>query len=365
MVTDRRTPSRPTTLVASRVRLYETVRTAHLERAHELAPAAIVFRSRRYDFDDSLIDGLELIQASRSGAARLIARSDVTVLEVNEPLMLNSLPTTILTILALAARRKRPRIVTYVIGNANPFATSAQSGFRRRARARLDLAMARAVWSRLDRVVFGTDAARLTYEAVLGAPRRAEIRDIPALPAREAHVAAGPTLERVVFLGAFVARKGLPQVITAWPRVRQRRPTSTLLLMGKGELLADVQHLVEREPSVTVMVDPSRAAIREELASSRVLVLPSQPTPTWREQIGLPILEGLEQGCRIVASTETGLAPWLAANGHAVVSVPTDVRELADAIAAQLELVDDRTAILDALPIRDGRLAADDWLFDS
>ena len=76
---------------SSRVRLYETVRTAHLERARELAPASIVYRRRRYDFDPAVAAGLDLIEAGPVGAAVVLARSDVRELEINEPLMVSSL----------------------------------------------------------------------------------------------------------------------------------------------------------------------------------------------------------------------------------------------------------------------------------
>jgi hypothetical protein len=40
----------------------------------------------------------------------------------------------------------------------------------------------------------------------------------------------------------------------------------------------------------------------------------------WREQLGLPILEGLSHGSRIVTASETGLAPDLSRDGHFVIA---------------------------------------------
>lgn len=346
----------------TRVRVYESVRTAHLERAHRLTPAAIVHRGRRYDFDEDLAEGLELVQASRWGAARLVAGSDVTELEVNEPLMLPALPTTVLVLALLGIRRRRVRVVTYAIGNADPFRMPPRRGVRRRLRARLDLALARFVWRRLDRVAFGTDQARSVYEDVLGPPR-AESTLIPALPARSDDVPTAPRGPGVAFVGAFTERKGLPQLVEAWPLVTQVVPQARLVLVGKGELEDVARALADRDPSVELVVDPPRDEIRRRLAASRVLVLASQPTPAWREQVGLPIVEGLEQGCRVVATTETGLAPWLELHGHGVVGVPTRPEALAAAIVEQLRGADDPAAVLATLPERDGRLEADRWLF--
>jgi len=114
---------------------------------------------------------------------------------------------------------------------------------------------------------------------------------------------------------------------------------------------------------VRLVVDPPRPEIRDILAHSRVLVLPSQPSPTWREQVGLPIVEGLEQGCAIVATTETGLAPWLQEHGHAVVSRDADAAALARAIIGQVDAGDRAASIVASLPPLDGRLAADAWMF--
>jgi glycosyltransferase involved in cell wall biosynthesis len=347
----------------TRVRLYETVRTAHLERAHRLVPAAIVYRGRRYDFAEDAAAGLELVQASRRRAAALVAGSDVNELEVNEPLMLSSLPTTALVLAALRLRRRSPRVVTYAIGNADPFTMPPRRGLRSRLRARLDLMLARSVWHRLDRVAYGTDDARAVYERVLGAPRRATTTLIPALPARRADVPTASRGRTVVFLGAFVERKGLPELVAAWPLVTALVPGARLVIAGKGRLEDVARALAAQDASVEVVVDPPRDEIRRRLATSRVLVLASQPTPAWREQVGLPIVEGLEQGCRVVATTETGLSGWLAAHGHAVVAVPTDPADLAAAIVDQLKTPDDPSAVLATLPRLDGRLEADRWLF--
>src|SRR5690349_10700252 len=108
--------TRTRALANPHVRLYTSVRTAHLERAHELPPAAIIYRGRRYDFDESLTSGLELVQTSTLGAAVLLARSPVTVLEVNEPLMVSSLRLSALAVAVLRVRGKltgrRTAIVT-------------------------------------------------------------------------------------------------------------------------------------------------------------------------------------------------------------------------------------------------------------
>ena len=365
-------PTRPSRGRAPRlpaVRLYESLRTAHLERAHELAPASIVYRVTRYDFDASLAEGLDLVPAGPLGAAWSIARSRVETLEVNEPLMTSSLPTTALVLAALAVRRRltgrRTVVVSYLIGNADPFAAVTAPRLRTRLRRRGERVLSRAVWRRLDRVVFGTDAARETYTRLLGAPRASADRaDVAALPTRHPDARGGGARPpHVVFVGSFVERKGLRVLAAAWPLVVADRPNATLSLIGKGPLEQEARALSVAEPSVTVEVDPPRARIHAALDEARALVLWSQPSPTWREQVGLPIVEGLSHGCTVVTTTETGLADWLAAHGHVVAADPRSPRVLAAAIVEALDAGRTADDVLADLPDRDGRLAADDRLF--
>lgn len=349
-------------LISRRARLYESVRTAHLERAHELAPAAIVYRVRRYDFDESIAAGLELVQAGPVRAARLLRRSKLDILEINEPLMTSSLPASALAVFAVRfARPDRTRIVTYAIGNDEPFSGVSPS-LKRRVRWAIERRLARYVWKRTDAIAYGTEGARDVYRRML--PHRADLAEalIPALPAR-AENPTGERAQRVIFLGAFVARKGLPLLMAAWPAVVAERPGATLTLVGKGALIDDARRFASENASVDLIEDPPRAQIRDILARSLVLVLPSQSSPTWREQVGLPIVEALEQGCSVVTTTETGLAPWLAEHDHGVVDADAGAETLAGAIIAQLSAGDRSEQIFASLPDRDGRLAADAWLF--
>ncbi len=113
------------------------------------------------------------------------------------------------------------------------------------------------------------------------------------------------------------------------------------------------------------MVDPDRQDIEAVLQESKVLVLPSKRTPTWREQIGLPILEGLSFGCEIVTTEETGIADWLRYNGHQVLEAKHSSSDLAKSIL--LSLTNGRSAeqIQSTLPPRDSRTDAEEWLIDA
>ncbi|MCU1438801.1 MAG: hypothetical protein JWP66_1888 [Naasia sp.] len=351
----------------SRARLYDIVRTAHLERAHRFAPAAILYTNRRYDFDEQLTHGLELLRADPIDAARLLASSPVRELEVNEPLMLHSTRRTAVVLAVLRLRRlltgKRITVVTYAIENRSPWSDpSDHRGARGRIRAVRDRALSRYVWKRIDRVVYGTDSARDLYRSLFPAVERPEVV-IPALPAPAVAEAPVKDPDRVAFVGAFTERKGFDLLLAAWPHVVAARPGTRLSLVGKGRLEADARVAESEDASIDLLLDPPRAELFRTVAAAQVVVLPSQPTPRWREQVGLPIVEGLSYGCSIVTTTETGLARWLAEHGHGVIRPRSAPEELAAAILDQLATARPAIEVLATLPAVDGREAADDWLF--
>lgn len=356
----------PRAVLERRVRLYRTLRTAHLERALELTPATIVYRERRYDFDDALAARLDIVQAGPLKAALLLLRDRVDELEINEPLMRSSARTTAAALVALRLRnalaRRRTAVVTYAIENLDPFAVQA-SGLRSRLRRAIDLLLTKLIWRNVDRIAFGTAGARELYRARL-AGGRASATLIPALPEP---CASCPVQDadglRVLFLGALSDRKGFPLVMAAWPQIRAAANSASITVIGKGPMEGLARDWAAREPEVDLIIDPPRSIIHQELRRAAVLVLPSQPQPSWREQVGLPITEALAHGVPVVTTTETGLADWLVEHGHGVIPATGSAADLAVAVATQLKESSSRASILDSLPRRDGRLAADDWLF--
>lgn len=353
----------------SRVRLYTTVRSAHLERARSLAPATIVFREQRYDFDPALTAELDLIQAGPIRMIAVLAASQVRELEINEPLMLSAVRRSLAAVLVVRLtgwlRRRRVRVVTYAIANDDPFRPPPRPGPADRARRAVDRVLVGLVARSVDRVVFGTPTAADLYRTEVPQLGAAEAVVLPGLPAACPCLrgSAGPAPDSVVFVGAFEERKGLPLLLEAWPQVAERRPGATLTLIGKGPLLAQVRSFVSNRPDVDLVVDPPREEIHQRLRSASVLVLLSQRTARWREQIGLPVVEGLAHGCSVVATDEGGLAEWLASHGHGVLHADAGPARVATMIVDMLGRPRPRAEVLRDLPERDGRLEADAWLF--
>lgn len=374
------------TLHHQHVRLYEQVRSAHLERARDLAPAAIVYRVKRYDFDPTLTDGVELAQAGTLAAARLAMRSRITRVEVDEPLYLDSLPRTAAVLAVLGMKRlggaPRAEIATYAIEDLDPFAARPPR-VRSRVRRSLERVLAGYIWHRLDTVVYGTSEAGALYGSTFRhSPRRQlTVEALPSPCACLDHPAgsgtatstatadgapAGPVQrdpDGVLFLGALSPRKGFADVLEAWPAILSRHPGARLTIVGAGELLPQAEAAAAADLSIRLIVDPARSVVHDELRRAHVLVLPSRRVGTWREQVGLPIVEGLAHGCEIVTTSETGIAEWLIDAGHVVLPAEVLSAGLADGVVDAL--VNPRTSddILADLPGVDGRIAAGRALF--
>jgi glycosyltransferase involved in cell wall biosynthesis len=353
------------------VRVYGSLRTAHLERFRETEPADVLYTGTRRDFDESLIDPAHPpVRLSRWSVIRRLARAPYAVVEINEPAMVDRwgfLLALVGTVrLAGALHRRRTSIVTYCIANADP---AEELRERWRIPTTVGRVVVRAVMvvlvASLDRVAFGTSGSEDLYRSFVGANRLADrarrFEGVPS-PCGCGDVVHERVQDRLLFVGGFVERKGIRQAMRAWDSVRTRRPSATFVIVGHGVLEREVQVWAAQRPEVTVIVDPPRPEVHRQLRRAAVLILLSQPHRHWREQIGLPILEGLSHGCEIVATTETGLASWLDDHSHAVGPPDASAREVGDQIVAAFDRARERTGSLADLPPIDQRIAADHWM---
>ena len=354
------------------LRIYGSLRSAHLERFREMAPAEVVFHRTRSDYDESLTDPLAAPRrAGRLGVVARLVRRPYDVVEVNEPVMVQRWPDLLAQIAAIRLRgvfsRRRGRVVAYCIGLTDP---AEELSRRSRLPPRLTRPIARIVMTVLvggmDRLAFGTTDARELYASYVPAARLDRVsRTFEALPAPCACLEARTDRRQpdtLVFLGAFDERKGIERLMPAWDELRARDGDARLHVIGAGPLAAEVAEWASRRAEVTLAIDPPRPSIHRILRESTALVLLSQPVGAWREQVGLPIVEALGHGCEVIASSETGLATWLAEHGHAVVDPLVAPTELADVIAAVLRAPRPPETVLSDLPSSDQRIAADGWL---
>ncbi|WP_369371115.1 glycosyltransferase family 4 protein [Promicromonospora sp. Populi] len=369
------------------VRVYKTLRTAHLERALTLAPADILYQESRYDFDEELAAKVRPEAAGDLRCAWLVARRGYEIVEINEPAAIDCVRRSAAVLAALLlsdlVRRRRTRIVAYAIGNLDPHTLPKPAAWWPRLGRRLDLVLARWVWSRLDRVAFGTQTARQLYGTVFGIAERRSLRwtTIEALPAvceclvdygvdggidgrvGKALADGGKTPGRLLFLGDLSTRKGFDSVLAAWTKVRHQVPDSMLTVVGRGALLDDAYEAARADSRIRVIADPPRDVVHAELRRASVVLLPSRRQGAWREQVGLPIVEGLAHGCTVVTTDETGIADWLRRAGHGVIPAGSVGELLAPVVAEAARRPLDPRAVRASLPGQDSRLEADGWLF--
>ena len=348
-------------------RLYDSVRTAHLERFARMAPATVIYRQRRYDFED---DGTiaSLHRLGRWATVAHLLRTPYRAVEVSEPLMTGRWVDLALQLAALRARAaltRRPVVIgAYCIGLTDPVE---KLHARHRIPRRLLRPVARLVLGTLvrgtDRLAFGTTASyELLARHVDPVTLAARSASFPAVAARcWCYDGADPVPGRVAFVGAFSDRKGIGRLLAAWAALPPGHGM-TLHVIGTGAQRNEVETWATGRPEVRLQVDPPRADVHAALRAAQVLVLLSQPVGYWREQVGLPLVEGLAHGCEIVTTDQTGLAGWLGEHGHTVLpwdSAPASVAAALQAASASARPPD---AVLADLPEQDPRLAADRWL---
>jgi glycosyltransferase involved in cell wall biosynthesis len=158
--------------------------------------------------------------------------------------------------------------------------------------------------------------------------RRVDAGEVAAFRARHG-LGSGPL---VLYVGRLVPEKGISILASAWPRVRAG--DATLVLIGDGPLADRVRSL----PRARLLGPLPRADLPVAYAGAALTVVPSVPTPRWREPWGLVCNEAMHQGAAVLATTAVGaVAGGLVRHGTSGwVVAPGDAAALADAIASLL-----------------------------
>ena len=104
----------------------------------------------------------------------------------------------------------------------------------------------------------------------------------------------------VIYVGRFVAEKGVDVLLRAWRSV----PSATLVLVGDGPLADRAAGVA----GVRVLGPLPRLALPAAYASAAFAVLPSIPTPRFREPWGLVCNEAMHQGRPVIVSDAVGAA---------------------------------------------------------
>jgi glycosyltransferase involved in cell wall biosynthesis len=141
-----------------------------------------------------------------------------------------------------------------------------------------------------------------------------------------------PSGPLVLYVGRLVPEKGIEVLAAAWPRVH---PQATLVLVGDGPLRGRVDAL----RGARCLGSLPREELPVAYRAAEMTVVPSIPTPRFREPWGLVCNESMHQGRPVVATTAVGAAAGgLVLDGETgVVIPPRDPVALAGAISRLLD----------------------------
>lgn len=348
------------------VRVLPELRSQQVKEGHQMTACHVLYFGENFDLGDTEIPATyERVGVARGMMALFHSRS--RVLEIPEPLWVRFLPVSILLVMAwkLGGLAQRiPRfVVCYAIENNN--VDDLIFGPRRVPKVVRSFArrvLANYVSRTYDRVAFGTEGARVSYQPLIGNSRLATIVTVE-LPTASAFSVGSTVPDGAVFVGQLEPRKGLKELMLSWPQVETMRPAARLTIVGDGAMRAEVSRWCSESPITRQFMGRlEHDDIPAVLAVNAVLVAPSIRWKRWREQVGLPISEALSMGLTVVTSDETGLAPWLVAQGHTVIAAHQLSTLLASAILKALSAPLARTQVLASLPTTAPRRESDLWM---
>ncbi len=182
---------------------------------------------------------------------------------------------------------------------------------------------------RIDYRIAVSESARASAEPYVGGPMEVIPNGVLLPPSSDAGERSG----NVVFIGRNEPRKGLPVLLRAWPRVRERTGAS-LRLVGADPL--SVRWLARRQElslaGVELLGVISEEELDRELADASLLAAPS----LGGESFGMVLTRAFASATPVVASDIEGYS-HVAGPESGVLVPPGEAGALAEAIIALLE----------------------------
>jgi glycosyltransferase involved in cell wall biosynthesis len=138
----------------------------------------------------------------------------------------------------------------------------------------------------------------------------------------------------ILFVGRLVQEKGVMDIYQAFSKtIAKELGSSRLHIVGAGPLHTPLLRMIERDglqDRVTIKT-LAYEEMQREYHNASLLVLASRRHPTWEEQLGMVLLEGMASGVPIVATNTGAIAEIV---GEAGIIVPEhDLEELSRAIS--------------------------------
>jgi len=323
------------------------------------------------DFDSSKIPVKAQIRSTGVWKSILLAlKAEPEVIEIPEPLYYRYLLRTAFFVFAISSlsrfRNSRPKFVTFCLENG-------AKGLRPRRLSFISpilwvatiTPLVRFLVQKVHRIAFGSEMAQSTLKTWL---TRSQIEDLdsksrffPQLPSKcECYPELLKVQGSILFLGELEHRKGIHFLIEAWREYSKEFPNSTLTIAGRGSLEHQVKELVSGSTNVKFLGQVNRDAVHQLMRASQIVVLPSRRSGFWREQIGLPLEEGLSHSCSLIAPEDSGLSGFLVQNNQQILRWDYSVEDLVAALSSSTlnpEVVNSMK-----LPVRNQRGVAEDWL---
>lgn len=332
----------------------------------EVAPAETYYFHKKYDLVDADLPA-RLHQVSFRQLVKIAATSRASAMEIWEPLWVRELFHHVAVTFAWKLARiggRRREVFSYAMENNDVAMLISGTSRTPRAITRL-FSFVVGTYMRVvyTRIAYASGGSKVIYDSL---PFVAAIENctIPNLPSRPENLSAEPRLPgSVVYLARMEDRKGIVDLMKAWPTVEASVDNALLTLIGGGPRSVDVEEWCKERPETRRFLGAlSHPDAMKEMSRATVAVLPSIREGRWREQIGLPIHEGILAGATVVTTDETGLADWLTEHGHRVVPARSLTKDLGPEIIQALKNPIDPSTVIAALPEIEGRITANHWM---
>ena len=151
-----------------------------------------------------------------------------------------------------------------------------------------------------------------------------------------------PQLQRLVCVGRLSAEKGQLLLVEAAARLAARNTEFQLVLVGDGEMHAEIKALVARyglQGRISITGWLSSAQVHDQIQSARALVLPSS-----NEGLPVVIMEAMALRRPVIATYVAGIPELVQPGQHGWLVPAGDVVALADAMQACLAAPADEIA---------------------
>ncbi|MBI2589812.1 glycosyltransferase family 4 protein [Candidatus Berkelbacteria bacterium] len=134
------------------------------------------------------------------------------------------------------------------------------------------------------------------------------------------------TYPLVFFVGRVSEAKGVPDLLSAWPKILELYPKAKLVIGGPIDPQSPLNAQIKDSPATTFLGPIKNAELPRYFQEAWVTVAPSVTTKTWEEQVGMINLQSLACATPVV-TTNSGAIPEYVGENHGAILVPEHAPE--------------------------------------